>query len=948
MSTHTPNKPNKPTYFGAASSANPTLKQSYAEFTTALNDLTPVPSTVPSTTGITVDVPPSSAASAGGEDNSTLITLTATLKKAKEDLVTFFTLKDTNPSTTIEEMITKVEAKHAEAAEKSQALDTVIEIVKAKLNILGFTVTDESSPIDLINQLMSYCHAAPPVDSAVPDTIPKNNDAIFILAYQGVQNILDGHLTKDSTLQTSGVTVHKPGSVNEALTAIFTKHKDTCIELATLRTGQTVHAGLITFKDNLQAMITSNSSMVKSYVFEKDNLNKADANSLGVTIQDHLNDARIKVTTNESILTSFNTSLKKMIQGPKPITGYAFSYDSPNNQMLVSLGSNVAALLNDLSTGSAEVGARIKVIEEAVKHYDVYLPAPEASQKHTTLVTLKQILEQINLLYTRSKFNDVANFFSHITSREDIIQQLKQYQTYSNKYESDMYNLGIPVLSEITLPPIGIPVLSEITPPPTIPTLQQSVISLAPPVEPSVNTSVVATSMDPRKLSPNDPAFLSETNYEENMHNMFPPGVYMSKIFIDGNEYFAEPDKNTGATARWYNAKSGVAVSDKVQKLIMDEGVLRHGRLTVERGTLKNSDRFLLTFAQYVYAASGMFEQPFVDADAAYVNRMQAMFSDEPKELGDAFTKILKGRQRALLAEALKKRSMLENDTFVGGFYHIDVDVIGDDDSAISGRIETALRLLWVVLTSTAGKMSLSGSSVDEVGVMLTSMTRAIMQNLTGLGQKASAYQTFDTLQLKLDEMVGLAIKDYGVVDGQYTEQPHEVQEIVGNECEPLFKLKTFTAKDNVEPLERMAVYNAVTSFLMTERPKLETTNSTQTAYASVADIVLQFHKVRRHVIAKIVAKKNGMLEESATLPTHNLKFSSGLEHCADCEQQPHSFHYTNPNSQIEKLSEEVKNLSKMFNNAQAKQLEKPASSKKPAKPASKTLERLGLLFDKI
>jgi hypothetical protein len=708
-------------------------------------------------------------------------------------------------------------------------------------------------------------------------------------------------------------------------------------------------------------MITSNSSMVKSYVFEKDNLNKADANSLGVTIQDHLNDARIKVTTNESILTSFNTSLKKMIQGPKPITGYAFSYDSPNNQMLVSLGSNVAALLNDLSTGSAEVGARIKVIEEAVKHYDVYLPAPEASQKHTTLVTLKQILEQINLLYTRSKFDDVANFFSHITSREDIIQQLKQYQTYSNKYESDMYNLGIPVLSEITLPPIGIPVLSEITPPPTIPTPQQPVVPLEPPVEPPVNPpspvvpleppvepSVNPPSVNSRKLGSYEGAKVSKNPYTETQHSLFPPGVYVSKIFVDGTELFDKPssDQAEKLTVKWYNKKSGEEVPIPVLDIILNLGVLQHGQLEVARGTGKKSKHYSTTFAEYEYTGSNMFGHPLEDTDAVYVRQMQQMFTQKSRELANAFTSILDGRQGALLAAELENRSMLANSTFVGGFYQVDAG--GIKDVEIDERIETALRLLWVVLTSTAGKMSLSGSSVDEVGVMLTSMTRAIMQNLTGLGQKADAYQTFDTLQLKLDEMVGLAIKDYGVVDGQYTEQPHEVQEIVGNECEPLFKLKTFTAEDNVEPLERMAVYNAVTSFLMTERPKLETTNSTQTAYASVADIVLQFHKVRRHVIAKIVAKKNGMLEESATLPTHNLKFSSGLEHCADCEQQPHSFHYTNPNSQIEKLSEEVKNLSKMFNNAQAKQLEKPASSKKPAKPASKTLERLGLLFDKI
>lgn len=208
------------------------------------------------------------------------------------------------------------------------------------------------------------------------------------------------------------------------------------------------------------------------------------------------------------------------------------------------------------------------------------------------------------------------------------------------------------------------------------------------------------------------------------------------------------------------------------------------------------------------------------------------------------------------LYDDMEMRGLISGDNYVGGFY--------DDDSNTSDhvRLQTALKLFWVTLTSTAGKTMLDETQKGNLDAILRNMEDGVFDRLQkmGLDEKEPIFEYQGALLKRLREHFGkfraASSKDFGIVgvDG-YKGVPKEA-----NEEGEFF---TFDFEPGLED-DRRKVINAITSFLMTAR------DDGSSPYASIAEIAWQFYKIRSHVIDAL-KKKHDVAEGKTHVPDPNI-----------------------------------------------------------------------------
>jgi chemotaxis protein histidine kinase CheA len=196
------------------------------------------------------------------------------------------------------------------------------------------------------------------------------------------------------------------------------------------------------------------------------------------------------------------------------------------------------------------------------------------------------------------------------------------------------------------------------------------------------------------------------------------------------------------------------------------------------------------------------------------------------------------------MVNAMEKRGLANNDEYVGGFY---TSTENDFDDIIP-KMETALKLLWVVMTSTVGKF---GDTIAlRQNAALTAITNGIANRFgkLGLHQESPIFAKWKEVLVTMNDLVRS--------DANTTEAP-SFENDANNIC------RSGTSSENYKLL------NGLTSFLMTEKNDVDRLAD---KYVSVVDIVWQFHKVRRFVIGHI----RGGKPDDKSVNTQNHKFSAG------------------------------------------------------------------------
>lgn len=213
--------------------------------------------------------------------------------------------------------------------------------------------------------------------------------------------------------------------------------------------------------------------------------------------------------------------------------------------------------------------------------------------------------------------------------------------------------------------------------------------------------------------------------------------------------------------------------------------------------------------------------------------------------------------KKGVMYDEMMNNGLLYDNTYVGGFYDRDYE-----PETGTGRLGTALKLLWVVLTSTAGKMKLASSEDARIKNELVKMRDDVMGRLGKLGLTETRNgQILQDLKANIDEMIAAAMGDFSLVGVKdYKGVPEEAKEDGGT----LFSL---TVSDE---LIQKKIINAITSFLMTARGEEES------PYASIAEIAWQFHKVRAHVITALMKVSKGDEHKTDHDPKGALPFSAG------------------------------------------------------------------------
>jgi hypothetical protein len=182
------------------------------------------------------------------------------------------------------------------------------------------------------------------------------------------------------------------------------------------------------------------------------------------------------------------------------------------------------------------------------------------------------------------------------------------------------------------------------------------------------------------------------------------------------------------------------------------------------------------------------------------------------------------------------------------------------DDVTIDAKLQTALRLYWVMLSTTAGKLAATGAR--NVRNVLTQMKREMMEHYRIEVEDTFSY--FSTqIDSKLQELENVAVHEFGVEDDFIEGYFFDTEDDNSN---------MFTLGTEDDDYQKAQFMRALFAYMMSAKAKQKS------EFTSLSELVWNFHKGRRHMIRAVLNYRSGLTgaQTKYVAPDANLTFTAG------------------------------------------------------------------------